>query len=137
MHPNYVYILNELLTNTTNANFIDYNTPTALNIASMLSQKYAIKTGTTNTDYLTVGYTPEKLMVMWTGYDNNDYIDVSVGTKSKIIFAKTMESINDIDSWYSTPHNIIGKIRDSITGDEVIDNNKATIYYYLKGSEPK
>ena len=51
-----VYILNELLTSTYNYNFIDYNYPTCYDITEKLTNKYAIKTGTTDTDHLIFGY---------------------------------------------------------------------------------
>ena len=41
LNPNYVYILNELLSNTTSSAFKDYTTATASTIASKLSKKYA------------------------------------------------------------------------------------------------
>lgn len=135
LNPNYVYILNELLTSTTNSIFIDYNTPTAINIASKLSQKYALKTGTTNTDYLAVGYTPEKLMVIWTGYDDNEEIPISLGSKVKNIWANTIESIETTNTWYSKPENVIGIIKNGITGEIDNDASKDTIFYYLKGSQ--
>ena len=59
INPNYTYILNEALTSTTNDAFVDYTTPTALNISGSLTHKYAIKTGSTNTDYWIVGYNPD------------------------------------------------------------------------------
>lgn len=135
LNPNYLYILNELLTTTTNSSFLDYNTPTAINIASKLSQKYAIKTGTTNTDYLIAGYTPEKLMVSWAGYDDNKEISLSLGNKVKNIWANTIESIDTDKDWYKQPNNIVGKIQNGITGVEDYDPEKDIIFYYLKGSE--
>lgn len=138
LNPNYVYILNELLTSTTSSAFIDYNTPTALGIASKLSQKYAIKTGTTDTDYWTIGYNKNSLMLVWTGYDDNRKFTNSMGTKSKNIWADVMESIanHENDNWYSIPNNVVGMPLNSIDGAKITDNKKANIFYYLKGSEP-
>ena len=66
-----------MLTSTTNSVFTDYTKPTALSIASKLSRKYAIKTGTTTTDFWTVGYNPDVLMLVWTGHDNNEEVSSS------------------------------------------------------------
>lgn len=140
LNPNYVYILNELMTSTTNSAFIDYNTPTALGIASKLSQKYAFKTGTTDTDYWTVGYNKNILMVTWTGYDENDNIAISVGADSKNIWADTIEEISkdsDVNnSWYEKPTNVVGIPLNAIDGTATNDSTKASMYYYLRGSEP-
>ena len=79
----YTYILNEMMTSTTNDAYVDYTTPTALNIASTLTHKYALKTGSTNTDYWIVGYNPDRLMMMWMGYDNNKEVNGNVRNNAK------------------------------------------------------
>ena len=138
LNPNYTYILNELLTSTTNEAFLDYNTPTALSIAKKLDGKYAIKTGTTDTDYWTIGYNPNRLMVMWMGYDDNSFLEVSIGGNAKNIFANTINKISNNDnSWYHTPNNVVGLLLNAIDGTPTSDINKANMFYYLKGSEPE
>ena len=140
LNPNYVYILNELLTSTTNPAFLDYNTPTALSVSNILNAKYALKTGTTNTDYWTVGYNNDILMVLWTGYDNNKDIPLEIGKDAKNTWAKSVskitENTSNDSSWYSMPHNVIGLPLDAITGLPTNDSTKVNIFYYLKGSEP-
>lgn len=138
LNPNYVYILNELMTSTTNAAFIDYNSPTALNIASKLSQKYAFKTGTTDTDYWAVGYNKDILMITWTGYDDNSDLAVSIGTDAKNIWADTTEQIlnNKENHWYTKPNNVIGLPLNAVDGTNTNDTDKINMFYYLRGSEP-
>lgn len=137
LNPNYVYILNELMTSTTNSAFIDYNTPTALGIASKLSNKYAFKTGTTDTDYWTVGYNADILMITWTGYDDNSDIVLSIGKDAKNIWADTIEKISiNKNSWYDKPNNVIGVPLNAIDGTITNNAQKASMFYYLKGSEP-
>ena len=138
LNPNYVYILNELLSNTTSSAFKDYTTATASTIASKLSRKYAIKTGTTKTDYWTVGYNKDDLMLVWIGYDNNREFTKGYSYVAKNIWADTMEEIqyNISDNWYQTPKDVVGIILDAVTGEVTKDSNRAIIYYYLKGSEP-
>jgi len=138
LNPNYVYILNELLSNTTSSAFNDYTRATASTIASKLSRKYAIKTGTTETDYWTVGYNKDDLMIIWLGYDDNRKFTESFGHITKNIWADTMEEIQkDLEpNWYQTPQNVVGIIQNSITGESTKDSKNAIVYYYLKGSEP-
>ena len=50
LNSSLTFILNNLLTATYDANFIDYNYPTAVNLASRMTHKYSLKSGTTNTD---------------------------------------------------------------------------------------
>ena len=40
------------------------------------------------------------------------------------------------DNWYDTPKDVVGVILDAISGNPTNDVKKATIFYYLKGSEP-
>lgn len=137
LNPNYVYILNEMLTSTTNKDFKDYASPTGLVVAGKLSRKYAMKSGTTNTDSVVVGYTPDAMMMIWAGYDDNKDISTTLGTKIKNIWADVMEEIlKDTEkNWYETPENIVGLMLDPITG-EVSNNDTQTMFYYLKGTEP-
>lgn len=138
INPNYTYILNEMMTSTTNSAYVDYTTPTALNIAGNLTHKYALKTGSTNTDYWIVGYNPDRLMMMWMGYDDNQFVAGSIRNSSKKIWATTIEqSLENIgDSWYELPKNVVAIPLDAVTGKPTNDVNKATLYYYVKGTEP-
>lgn len=137
INPNYTYILNEALTSTTNDAFVDYTTPTALNIAGSLTHKYAIKTGSTNTDYWIVGYNPDALVMMWMGYDDNRECDKSVRNQAKKIWAKVIEdATKDKDNWYETPKNVIAIPLDAVTGNVPKTNSKTALYYFVKGSEP-
>lgn len=137
INPNYTYILNEALTSTTNDAFVDYTTPTALNISGSLTHKYAIKTGSTNTDYWIVGYNPDALVMMWMGYDDNRECDKSVRNQAKKIWAEVIEdATKDKDHWYETPKNVVAIPLDAVTGNVPKDNNKTALYYFVKGSEP-
>lgn len=138
LNPNYVYILNELLANTTSSAFKDYTVATARNIASKLSRKYAIKTGTTSSDYYIVGYNKDDLMLIWIGYDDNRNFNKNYSYLTKNIWSSTMEEIQMgvENSWYKTPKNVVGILLDAVTGEITNDSKRAIIYYYLKGSEP-
>ena len=138
LNPNYTYILNEMMNTTSNAAFVDYTTPTALTIASKLTNKYAIKTGSTNTDFWIVGYNKDALVMTWIGYDDNKTISSSVRNASKNAWAAMIENyLEDIDTdWYETPKNVVAIPLDAITGEVTNDTSKAALYYYVKGSEP-
>jgi len=116
---------------------VDYTTPTALNISGSLTHKYAIKTGSTNTDYWIVGYNPDALVMMWMGYDDNRECDKSVRNQAKKIWAEVIEdATKDKDDWYETPKNVVAIPLDAVTGNVPKDNNKTALYYFVKGSEP-
>ncbi len=137
LNPNYTYILNEMLTSTTNPVYTDYTKPTAMSIASKLSRKYAIKTGTTTTDFWTVGYNPDVLMLVWAGHDENEEVSSSKSTFTKHIWADTVETIlkEKEVSWYETPENVVGIPLNAVTGEATNNSSDAAIFYYVKGSE--
>ena len=139
LNPSLVYILNNLLTSTYDTTFIDYNYPTVLNIASKLSKKYSIKSGTTATDSWTVGYNPQVITSVWVGYDDSSNISSSDYMYTKNIWAETMEDyLKDKENvWYDMPNNVVGVVVDPISGLPA-DNSSAKkkVLYYLKGTEP-
>ncbi len=137
LNSNDVFILNEMMTNTTNSKFSDYTTPTALSLASRMSRKYALKTGTTDTDSWSVGYNPDCLTLVWVGNDDAKNVDGTASYYSKNIWLDTMEGyLEDTENvWYEKPQNVVGLVRDGITGkeDKTSDNN--ILFYYVKGTE--
>ena len=137
LNSNYVYILNEMLTNTTNSAFNSYTTPTALSLASKMSRKYALKTGTTNTDCWSVGYTPDAISLVWVGKDDSSEVGSIASRISKNVWLEIMESyLKDKENhWYETPKNVVGLVKDAISGEENINSKNSTIFYYEKGTE--
>ncbi len=136
LNSNYVYILNEMLTNAYNTEFIDYNSPTAISIKGRLSRDYAIKTGTTDYDNWIVGYNPDALMLVWAGNDKNEKTS-GYSKITKNIWADAIEeSLKDTEaSWYEKPKNVIGLPLNPVTG-EFVTTGKSSMYYFVKGSEP-
>ena len=137
LNESYTYILNEMLTSTYNSAFVDYNTPTVLSIASKLSSKYAVKTGSSGTDCWIVGYNPNVLMMVWNGYDDNSELKVNDNKYPKNIWANTVENLNVDKNWYEMPSNVVGVALDAITGQATNDPKKTTIFYYVNGSETR
>ncbi len=137
LNMNYTYILTEMLTGTTNSQFKDYANPTALTIASKLSRKYAIKTGTTDTDFWIAGYNPDVVMVTWVGMDDNSNLSANDSYISKNIWADTVEDIlkDTEEHWYETPENVVGVVLDAVSGMPTSDASKATLFYFVKGTE--
>ena len=140
LNKNTVYILNELLTTTYADEFKDYNVPTCLSIAPKMTHKYAIKSGTTNTDNLIFGYNKDLVVGMWTGYDDNKDVSSSDSSNLKNAWVDIMESYlegkTDEETWYETPSNVVGVAIDPISGKAATDSSKAKVLYYIKGTEP-
>ena len=139
LNKSITYILNELLSNCYNKNLIDFNYPTCMSIAPKITKKYAIKTGTTDTDHLIFGYNPNLLIGGWLGYDDNSSTSNKDGVILKNIWVDIMEGYlkEKQEKWYKTPNNVVGVLVNPITGELATkDTKNATIMYYIKGTEP-
>ena len=139
LNSSLTYILNEMLTYTYNKNFIDYNYPTLISLLPNITNKYAIKSGTTDTDLLIIGYNKDAVLSIWNGYDDNKKIESTDYSYHKNIWIDTMESYfkEKNTSWYSIPPNVVGVLVNPITGliaDET--DTKKEMFFYLKGTEP-
>ena len=139
LNSSLVFIMNEILTSTYNYNFIDYSYPTCYDLTNKISKKYAIKTGTTDTDHLIFGFNNDVVVGIWSGYDDNRKSDAANGKYIKNIWADVVEEYtkDKEDSWYKMPSNIVGVLVDPISGKVADENTKnATMFYYIKGTEP-
>ena len=133
------FIISELLTGTYDFNLIDYTYPTCISMAPNITNKYAIKTGSTDTDSWVIGYTPEVVFASWAGYDDSSDIstDVTIGNKKSWI--TTMEEFfkNKEATWYKVPEDVVGVLVNPITVNVVSsDKENKKILYYLEGTEP-
>lgn len=134
LNKKYVYILNNLLTSTYNYSLINYTSPTLVSISNTLKGKYAAKSGSTKTDYWTVGYNKDYLMLVWAGNDDNSEVKSKDSKITKKIWAKTISTIKDNkNEWYDIPKGITAAAIDPISGEI---NSNGFVCYYEKGSEP-
>ena len=139
LNESLVYILNEMLTYTHDGDFIDYNYPTLISLLPKLTNKYAIKSGTTDTDMWIIGYNKDAVLGVWTGYDDNREFSAKDTPFHKDIWVETIEGyLKDKKStWYTAPNNVVGVLVNPITGELSKDGDKKTkMFYFVKGTEP-
>lgn len=139
LNQSLTFILNEMLTYTYNKNFIDYNYPTLISLLPNITHKYSIKSGTTDTDLLIIGYNKDAVLGIWNGYDNNKKIESKDYSYHKNIWIDTMESYfkDKETTWYDIPSNVVGVLVNPITGVVASNNDtKKEMFFYIKGTEP-
>lgn len=139
LNESYTYILNELLANTYDVSLKSYTAPTCASISPKLTKKYAVKSGTTDYDLWTVGYTPDVIVGVWTGYDDNRKLSNKELKYSKNIWADTIEGYlrDKEEKWYDKPSNVVGVLTDVNTGFVATNDSKLKkVLYYIKGTEP-
>lgn len=134
-----VYILNELMTNIFDSKMILNTRPTGVSIASRLSNTFAAKSGSTDTDNWMVGYNKDLLISVWTGYDDNRMITSKSDTYvAKYIWADIVEDYfkNKNTTWYETPDDVIDIYLNPITGFYGNFNDYTKKLYFKKSNIP-
>lgn len=139
LNPSTVYILNNLLSLTYDYDMIDYAYPTNISINALLSNKYAVKSGSTSTDNWIIGYNKNIVTSIWVGYDNNEELSINDYKYVKKIWANTMEKYlkDKNNEWYVKPNDVIGAFVNPITGELANSKTKKKkLFYYINGTEP-
>ena len=139
LNESLVYILNDMMRGTYDTTMIDYNYPTCGSLVNKITNKYALKTGTTDTDSWTIGYNKDLIVGIWNGFDDAREISMEVINISKNIWVDTMEEyFKDKDAiWYEMPENVVGVLVNPIDGTLATnESKKKKILYFLKGTEP-
>lgn len=139
LNSSIVFILNNLLTATYDPDYIDYNYPTAITLASKLTHKYGLKSGTTNSDNWNIGFNRDIVTAVWIGYDDNKALSTSEYKYAQNIWFKTTEDYEagKPEAWYEMPSNISAMFVEPISGRPVTDNStKKKLMYFIKGTEP-
>lgn len=135
-----IYIMNEMMTGMFEIKQNNHLSVTGLSIIPELTHRYAGKSGTTNTDSWMIGYTPELLTTVWTGYDQGKTLDgAEINRYAKQIWASVMEnSLKDTGStWFETPQNVVPISVDPVSGALASDYCEKTItLYYEKDNVP-
>lgn len=140
LDSSYAFIINELLTGSYDGNLVDYAYPTCMSIASRLTHKYALKSGSTDTDAWVIGFTPDVVLASWAGYDDSSNIASNVVSSNKVSWASAMEEyLKDKESsWYDIPSNVSAVLVNPVNGQAISsDSSKKKIMYYINGTEPK
>ena len=131
-----LYILNEMMRNTYNYNYVDYNSPTVIYLNGKLNQKYALKSGTTDNDYWISGYNNNVLSIFWAGNDQNEDTPKAYSKIIKDIWLRSVNAFTeDIidDEWYSLPKNVIAIPMNPKTGK--YDAKSKELFYFIDGTQ--
>ncbi|QQE81506.1 PBP1A family penicillin-binding protein [Alicyclobacillus sp. SO9] len=112
---------------------------TAYRARKYLHGPVAAKTGTTNTDAWTVGYTPNLVCAVWVGYDNNKPLSMTEAHLATPIWGKFMGTAQQRDpaKWYTAPPQLVERTIDPATGKLATSacRDRETDYF-VKGTEP-
>ena len=134
-----VYLLNTAMTSVFDPNVCVNIKPTCSRLNSLITHQVSAKTGSTDTDNIIVGYNPNILLSIWTGYDDNRIINSEETSFGKTIWARTVEDyleINHYNDWYDMPENVIGVELNPINGFYANMSQYSKTLYFRKNNIP-
>ncbi len=134
------FVMTDMLTGLFDPKLSDYTSVTGTNLLPILTRKYAGKSGTTNTDYWMIGYTPQLVAGVWTGYDDGHEITLQKDKMvAKSVWAHFMESAlqKKKRADFSPPKGVKRVLIDPHNGK--LSNSLCPVTrwtYFVKGTEP-
>ncbi|RIE01649.1 transglycosylase domain-containing protein [Cohnella faecalis] len=113
---------------------------TAYRVSRLLARPVAGKTGTTDSDAWTVGYTPELATAVWLGYDKGRAITSGEAHRAAPIFANFTESAlsgSASPGLFTMPEGVVTALIDPVTGLLATDGcPNPVLETFLSGTEP-
>lgn len=134
------FILSNLLTGMFDIRLNGHMEVTGASISHLLTNRFAGKSGTTETDSWMIGYSPSLVTGIWTGYDDNRKMNNMQEKKyAKEIWANFMENAhqNGEENLF-VPQGIVAVPLDHETGKIATKHCPSSlITYFEKGTEPR
>lgn len=137
-----VYLLTEAMTSIFDNNLTYNIRPTGVSINSLLiNGKFAAKSGSTDTDNWMIGYNPDIVVCVWTGYDDNRAItSIDDSSFGKYIWADTINAYYKVTSkstsWYTTPENVMSIDLNPMSGFYASFNEYSKPLYFKRSNLP-
>ncbi|MEH7234662.1 transglycosylase domain-containing protein [Bacillus sp. JJ1562] len=134
------FVTTQLMTGMFDEKLNDYTAVTGSTISDKLTRFYAAKSGSTDTDSWMIGYSPQLVAGIWTGYDNNEQLTIVEENKyAKNIWAGFMEEAHqDIaPKPFKPTEGVVGVYVNPDTGLlPTKDCPVSRLTYYKAGTEP-
>ncbi|MFC4558115.1 transglycosylase domain-containing protein [Virgibacillus kekensis] len=140
LDPQSTFILTQLMTGIFDSTLNGYMSVTGSTVADELSRTYAAKSGTTNTDSWMIGFSPDLVTGIWTGYDNSkEIVRTAEEAYAKDIWAGFMEAAHQDKPLkrFDMPAGVVGVPIDPESGERASTYCETSrVMYFEKGTEP-
>ncbi|SET22882.1 penicillin-binding protein, 1A family [Salinibacillus kushneri] len=141
LDPDTSFVLTHLMTGMFDTSLNDYSRVTGAGITDQLTREYAGKTGSTDTDNWMIGFSPQVVTAVWTGYDQNKEITKAKElTYARHIWADYMEAVHqDLpERKFKPPEGVTAVAMDPHTGKLAHSGcEDQRVTYFIKGTEPQ
>jgi penicillin-binding protein 2D len=140
LDPDAAYVTTQLMTGMFDPKLNDYTTVTGQSIRKQITRPYAGKSGTTETDSWMIGFAPQLVAGVWTGYDRGETIDKMAEKQyAKQIWVRFMEKSlqGKPKKKFKPTKGVVGVYVDPDNGKLATKSCPVRrLTYYITGTEP-
>jgi 1A family penicillin-binding protein len=140
LDPDAAYVTTQLMTGMFDPKLNDYTTVTGQSIQKEITRPYAGKSGTTKTDSWMIGFAPQLVAGVWTGYDRGETIDkIAEKQYAKQIWVQFMEKSlqGKPKKKFKPTKGVVGVYVDPDNGKLATKSCPVKrLTYYIAGTEP-
>ncbi|WP_313803061.1 transglycosylase domain-containing protein [Cytobacillus sp.] len=140
LKPQLAYVMTQMMTGIFDPKLNGYTSVTGSTIINDITRTYAGKSGTTDTDSWMIGFSPQLVSAVWTGYDKGKPITLSADKSyAKNIWARFMEDVHKgkPSKGFKQPKGTVGVYVNPANGKLATDNCPIKRFtYFVSGTEP-
>jgi 1A family penicillin-binding protein len=140
LDPDAAYVTTQLMTGMFDPKLNDYTTVTGESIRKQITRPYAGKSGTTETDSWMIGFAPQLVAGVWTGYDRGETINsITEKQYAKQIWVQFMEKSlqGKPKKKFKPTKGVVGVYVDPDNGKLATKSCPVKrLTYYIAGTEP-
>ncbi|MFC4184140.1 transglycosylase domain-containing protein [Saccharococcus thermophilus] len=140
LDPDAAYVTTQLMTGMFDPKLNDYTTVTGESIRKQITRPYAGKSGTTETDSWMIGFAPQLVAGVWTGYDRGETINsITEKQYAKQIWVQFMEKSlqGKPKKKFKPTKGVVGVYVDPDNGKLATNSCPVKrLTYYIAGTEP-
>lgn len=140
LNPSNAFVLSQMMTGMFDTSLNDFMSVTGASVSKQLTRTYAGKSGSTDTDNWMIGFSPQLVTTVWTGYDmGNQDLTRNDRNYAKNIWVQFMESAHlglPIEP-FTNPGGTIGVYIDTKSGLLATNNcPNSRLTYFKTGTQP-
>ncbi|WP_338471074.1 PBP1A family penicillin-binding protein [Niallia sp. XMNu-256] len=140
LQPQLAFVMTHMMTGMFDKKLNGYASVTGNSMLKEVTRTYAGKSGSTGGDRWMIGYTPQLVSAVWTGYDDGRELELTVDkTYAKKIWVQFMEkALHDKPvKAFKAPEGTVGVYMDPATGKLATEDCPVRRFtYFATGTEP-
>lgn len=141
LDPKQAYVMTQMLAGIFDPKLNGYTSVTGNSVVKTMTRPYAGKSGSTDTDSWMVGFSPQLVSAVWTGYDKGKPIDLTVEKMyAKNIWVRFMEDALEgqpIRNFKQPKDGIVGVFVNPANGKLASEDCPVKRFtYFVAGTEP-